>query len=167
LENTIKEQTRAVYIANNYYRIDDSSFNNEKTFINDNFADIKLPESDLENKRLINTVDEFNDEIKKANGYKNFYKVGDVVIKPSDYNISKDDICYRDYKKSLSNDSQFKIKYPECMVCDVNNDSDYTNTKSWKTTKTNIQKVCLFNPNAPSASTILNYNGCKKLCGFQ
>jgi len=166
LEESMRKQARALYLANNFYRIDDSSLNNEVSFINDDFVDIRLPESDFNGKTLVSTQQEWNDLLTKANGYKNLYKPGDVVIKPADYNISKDTICYKDYETHLSNDPNFKKKYPECMVCSVNPDTDYKNTKSWKNTKTNIHKVCLFNPNAPNDSTILNYNGCKNLCSL-
>jgi hypothetical protein len=166
LEESMKKQARALFLAKNFYRIDDSSFNNEVTFINDNFVDVRLPQSEFNGKRIVSTQQEWNDLLTKASGYKNLYKPGDVVIKPADYNISKDTVCYKDYETHLSNDPNFKKKYPECMVCSVNPDSDYKNTKSWKNTKTNIHKVCLFNPNAPDNSTILNYNGCKNLCSL-
>jgi hypothetical protein len=164
LEESMKKQARALFLSNNFYRIDDSSFSNEISFINNDFVDIRLPASDFDGKTLIKTQQDWNDLLAKANGYKNLYKVGDIVIKPSEYNISKDTICYKDYETHLSNDPNFKKKYPECMVCSVNPDEDYRNTKSWKNTKTNIHKVCLFNPNAPANSTILNYDGCRKLC---
>jgi hypothetical protein len=166
LEETMKKQARALYLANNYYRVDDSSFNNEVSFINDDFVDIRLPESNFNGKSLITTQQEWNDVLTKANNYKNLYKTGDVVIKPSEYNITKDSICYGEYEKNVLEDPNFKKKYPECMVCSVNPDSDYKNTKSWKNTKTNIHKVCLFNPNVTNETNILNYNGCKKLCGL-
>ncbi len=164
LEESMKKQARALFLSTNFYRIDDSSFNNEIAFINNDFVDIRLPASDFDGKTLIKTPQDWNDLLAKADGYKNLYKIGDVVIKPSEYNISKDTICYKDYETHLSNDPDFKKKYPECMVCSINPDADYKNTKSWKNTKTNIQKVCLFNPNAPANSTILNYDGCQKLC---
>lgn len=164
LEESMKKQARALYLANNFYRIDNSSLNNEVSFINDDFVDIRLPETDFNGKTLVSTQQEWSDLLAKANEYKNLYKPGDVVIKPAEYNISKDTICYKDYETHLSNDPNFKKKYPECMVCSVNPDTDYKNTKSWKNTKTNIHKVCLFNPNAPNNSTLLNYNGCKNLC---
>ncbi len=167
LEESMKKQAKALYLSNNYYKIDDSSFDNEISFINDNFADIRLPQSDFNNKTLVKTTSEWNDLISKANNYKNFYEPGDVVIKPSDANISKDNICYKDYESHLTNDPSFKQKYPECMVCSVNPDTDYKNTKSWKNTKTNIEKVCLFNPNIKNNSTNLNYDGCRNLCGLK
>jgi hypothetical protein len=164
LEESMRKQARALFLANNFYRIDDSSFNNEITFINDDFADVRLPENDFNGKTVISTQSEWNNLLTKAAGYKNLYKAGDVVIKPADYNISKDTICYQDYETHLSSDPNFKKKYPECMVCGVFPEKDYKNTKSWKNTKTNIHKVCLFNPNAPPSTSILNYDGCKKLC---
>jgi hypothetical protein len=168
LEENIKKQSHALFLANNFYKIDNSSFNNQYSFINDDFKDIKLPENDFKNKVIIKTQKQWNDLLTQTNKFKNIYKSGDVVVQPSDYNISKDDICYKDYKTHISNDKDFKNKYPECMVCSVTNpDSDYKNTKSWKNTKTNIQKVCLFNPNASPNSTSLNYDGCKKLCNIK
>jgi hypothetical protein len=164
LEESIKKQARALYLANNYYKIDDSSFNDQSNFINNDFMDVKLPKSDFKNKILISTQAEYNDFIAKASNYKNLYKVGDVVVNPSNYNITKDNICYKDYEKHLAIDPEFKQKYPECMVCSINPNTDYKNTKSWEKTKTNIHKVCLFNSNAPNDSSILNYDGCKKLC---
>jgi hypothetical protein len=164
LEEVMKKQIRSLYLANNYYKVDDSSLNNEIMFINDDFMDIRLPASDFNGKILIKTPKEWNDLIAKTKTYKNFYKVGDVVLNPSEYNISKDNICYKDHLKHLNSDPNFKKKYPECMVCSVNPEQDYTKTKSYANTKTNIHKVCLFNPSAPDNSNILNYNGCKKLC---
>ena len=164
LEEKMKKQSRSVYLSNNFYKIDDSSFNNQVSFINDNINDVRLPESEFTNKKLIKTQQEWNNILKKANDYKNLYKVGDVVIKPSDYNITKDDICYKDHKQIMSSEPDFKTKYPECMVCSVNPETDYKNTKSWKNTKTNIHKVCLFNPSTSTNSSILNYDGCKNLC---
>jgi hypothetical protein len=167
LEDSMKKQARALYLSKNFYQIDDSSFNNEVSFINNDFTDIRLPQSDFSGKTLINTPSEWNNVISKANSYKNLYVPGDVVIKPSEYNISKDTICYKDYETHLTNDPTFKQKYPECMVCSINPDTDYKNTKSWTNTKTNIEKVCLFNPNATNNSTNLNYNGCRNLCGIK
>ena len=167
LEESMRKQARALFLANNFYRIDNSSFNNEIKFINDDFVDIRLPESEFTGKTIISTQQEWSGLLAKANEYKNLYKTGDVVIKPSDYNISKDTICYKDYETNLSNDPNFKKKYPECMVCSINPDTDYKNTKSWINTKTNIHKVCLFNPNASNDSSILNYNGCKNLCSLK
>jgi hypothetical protein len=167
LEENMKKQARSLFLANNFYKVDDGSFNNELTFINDDFVDIRLPESDFKDKVLISTPAQWKDLLSKAGSYKNLYKPGDVVIKPSNYNISKDTICYKDYETHLANDPNFKKKYPECMVCSVNPDEDYKSTKSWKNTQTNIHKVCLFNPNAPNDSTILNYNGCKNLCSIK
>ena len=164
LEENMKNQARAYYLSNNYYKIDDSSFNNELSFINDDFIDIRLPQSDFNGKSVISTNAEWNDIVSKANSYKNLYNPGDIVIKPSEYNITKDTICYKDYETHLLNDPNFKKKHPECMVCSVNPESDYKNTKSWKNTKTNIHKVCLFDPNAPANSAVLNYDGCRKLC---
>lgn len=167
LEENMQKQARSLFLANNFYKVDDGSFNNELTFINDDFVDIRLPESDFKGKVLISTPAQWKDLLAKANSYKNLYKPGDVVIKPSNFNISKDTICYKDYETHLANDPNFKKKYPECMVCSVNPDEDYKSTKSWKNTQTNIHKVCLFNPNAPNDSTILNYNGCKNLCSIK
>lgn len=164
LEDSIKKQSRALYLSNNYYKVDDKSFNNELNFINNDFKDIRFPPNNFENKIVISTENDLQNFISKASQYKNFYEKGDVVFKPSDFNITKDKICYRDYGNHMSNDPNFKNKYPDCMVCSVNTESDYENTNSWKNTKTNIQKVCLFNPNAPANSAILNYEGCKKLC---
>lgn len=164
LKEKMKKQARALYLANNYYKIDDSSFDNELNFINQDFVNVRFPEMDFSDKLIITNQYELDETIKKSNEYKNLYKVGDVVIKPASSNVTKDTICYKDYETHLSNDPNFKKKYPDCMVCSVNPENDYKNTKSWKNTKTNIHKVCLFNPNATEKSPILNYNDCKKLC---
>jgi hypothetical protein len=166
LEEAINKQKRAMFLAKNYYKIDDGSFGNQIEFINGNFSDIRLPESDFNNKTLITGMGDWNKMMEKTSQYKNLYSQGDIVLHPADNNISKDNICYKDYSSNLSSDPEFKKKYPECMVCSVNPESDYKNTPSWKNTKTNIHKVCLFNPNAPDDSTVLNYSGCKKLCGM-
>jgi hypothetical protein len=167
LEENIKKQNRTLFLSENYYKIEDNSFNNQLEFINDDFANVKLPEKNLNGKTIISNNIDWHNLLTKASEYKNSYNVGDVVLKSSDFNISKDDICYKDYSTHLSSDPNFKKKFPECMVCSINPESNYTNTNSWKNTKTNIQKVCLFNPNVSDNSSILNYNGCKKLCNIK
>jgi hypothetical protein len=59
---------------------------------------------------------------------------------------------------------EFKEKYPQCMVCNIVSDKDLTDSDTWKNTKTNINEVCLFNPNSKKNSGIPNLNQCKKMC---
>jgi len=164
LEETLKKQKRALYLSKRYNKIVNSSLTDEIDFINIDFEDIQLPTSDFENKQLISTQKDLNDLISEVKEFKNIYKVGDIVTQKSDYNISKDNICYKDHSKFLKQDPNFQKKYPECMVCSVNPEQSYKDTKSWKNTKTNIKKICLFNPDSNSNSDILDYNGCAKMC---
>ena len=64
----------------------------------------------------------------------------------------------------MNTDPKFMQKYQHCMVCSVNPESEYKDYNSWKKTKTNINKVCLFNFNAKPNSDILNYEGCMNNC---
>ena len=140
LEEKMKKQSRALYLSNNYYRIDNSSLNDEISFINDYFVDIRLPKSDFKGKELIKTRQEWNNLLAEAKDYKNIYKVGDVVLQKAGSDIVKDRICYGE-QSQLNNDPLFKKKYPECMVCSIAPEAELLNTKTWKDTKTNISSV--------------------------
>ena len=49
------------------------------------------------------------------------------------------------------------------MVCSVH-DKNFYNTQEWKNTKTNIDKVCLFNDNNKNYPGVPNLEQCKKFC---
>jgi hypothetical protein len=165
LEESMKKQARALYLSNNYFRIDDSSFNNEISFVNNDFIDIRLPESEFKGKRLIKTQQEWDNLLTTVAGYHNIYKPGDIVLKTSGPDVTKDKICYKTWVSSMANDPKYKEKYPECMVCSVNPESEYKNSKSWKNTKTNIESVCLFNSDPTiKNNVVLNYDQCSKFC---
>ena len=166
LEKNLKKQERAVYLSSIYNKVDESSFENELDYINTYFSNTILPTNSFENKKIISNEHELDNLIHEAKNFKNIYSVGDIVTNNSNFNIKKDNICYKDHLDHIANDLTFKEKYPECMVCSINPNSSYLDTKSWKNTKTNIHKVCLFNPDAKSHSDILNYEGCKKSCSI-
>jgi len=158
LENIINQQNRAIMLGRDYNKVSEFDYN---SFIQTDFDDIQLPSSTLMNKRLITNNSDLANIITQANNFQNLYKVGDIVSKNSSFNISKDDICYKDISKDLKTSSAFKSKYPSCLVCSVNN--NYKNTNSYKNTKTNINKVCLFN-DVPPDNSIPNKSECVRLC---
>jgi hypothetical protein len=159
IEKKLTEQSRALFLSKNYNKIKESSFNNEINFIDADFNSTGLPEIDISEYNVIKTSEDLTKLINSASEFKNIYKVGEVVENPSSYNISKNDICYHHFKDKLSNDPAFEQKYPKCAACKLNN-KDWTTTE----TKTNIEKICLFNPDASEQSGILNLEGCRKIC---
>lgn len=165
LEESMKKQARALFLSNNYFRIDDSSFNNEISFVNNDFVDIRLPESDFNGKRLIKTQQEWDNLLATVAQYQNLYKPGDIVLKTAGADVTKDKICYKSWESAMANDPKYKEKYPECMVCSINSETNYKNSKSWKNTKTNIESVCLFNADPTIQNgVVLNYDQCSKFC---
>lgn len=166
INTLLEEQERSFYLANNFDKIDESSFNDENNFVLSTFNDIILPEIDLKKYRIIKTTAEFNNVLDEAKKFKNFYKPGEIVIDNSDFNITRNDICYSPQQELINSNPNFISQHPECMVCTINNKDDYKNTKSWKNTRTNIEQVCLFDPSVESESNILNLNGCKKFCNI-
>jgi hypothetical protein len=164
LEKSLKEKERAIYLSKFYNKIDEKSFNNEVDFINTNFATTILPTAELTGKKIISNQNELSNVLNEVKTFKNMYNVGDIVTQNSDFNITADNICYADHMDKLAADPEFKKKYPNCMVCSVNPESNYKFTNSYKNTKTNINKVCLFNPNASANSDEFNYDGCAKVC---
>jgi len=159
LNTLLEEQSRGIYLSNNFNKIDENSFLNELSVLDNDFKKTKLPEIDISKYNVIDNEQEFEKLIEQTKTFKNIYKPGDIVTQDSDFNISKNDICYN----NLHNSEEIK-KYPNCMVCSINNPNTYDVQKSWKNTKTNINSLCLFNPIASESSGILNYDGCKKLC---
>ncbi len=158
LEKIIQQQNRAIYLSQNFNKVSEFDYN---SFIETDFDDIQLPSSTLMDKKLITNNSDLANMIIDANKFKNIYNKGDIVTNNSSFNISKDDICYKDVSKDLKESSEFKNKYPSCLVCSINN--DYKNTNSYKNTKTNINKVCLFNDSPPDNS-IPNKSECVRLC---
>ena len=77
----------------------------------------------------------------------------------SNFDITSENICYNSYQESIQNDPDFIKNHPKCMACSIHPISKYENTHSWKTTKTNIEHVCLYNPSADTIRTITFSNG--------
>lgn len=153
-------------MSQNFLKVDESSFNDELNFLLFDFANTKLPEINMDNKKLINTQSEFNEITAEAKTMKNFYKPGDIVNSNSTFDITKNDICYRSNGKPINPDANFVKNYPNCMVCSVENPNTLENSNAWIHTKTNIKEVCLFNPNAESNSGIANQEQCQKFCNI-
>ena len=166
LQNKLLEQSQAIYISNNFDKVDESSFNSELNFILIDFANTKLPEIDISNKKIIETQSEFDGILAEAENMKNFYKPGDIVNKNSTFGITKNDVCYRYDNKLIKPTTEFIKQYPNCMVCEVENNDNVENSSGWKHTKTNISKVCLYDPNAKSDSGIPNLTQCKNFCNI-
>jgi predicted RND superfamily exporter protein len=169
LQNKLKEQTQAIYISENYNKVESSSLNDELKNLLIDFADTKLPAINMDNKKIINNQIELNSILTEVKGMKNIYKPGDIVNSNSTFNISKDDICYRHNNKAIKPTTDFVSKYPNCMVCAIENDEINNNlkkTQSWINTKTNISKVCLYDPKAKPNSGIPNLKQCKTFCNI-
>lgn len=164
LQETLDKYKRDLYLINNYKKVDDDSFNDINEYINDYTYNTIYPSTNLKNKKIIENQNDLDKVLEEAKTFKNIYKTGEIVTLNSSFNINKNKICYNDYEQNILNNPDFTKKYPECMVCSINPDDSYKKTKSWKNTKTNIHKVCLYNPTAEPNSDVLDYNGCKKLC---
>ena len=162
--NRIKEHDQAVYISNNFNKINPDSFDKEKDFLN--LYNNDYPSIDLSNYKLIKNQSELNNLATQASNFKNIYSPGEIVDSSSDFNIDKNKICYQQKGSYLDNDPNFIKNYPQCMVCSINPSDNYKNMPSWDNTKTNIKEVCLFNPNPEPNSGIPNLDNCKKLCSI-
>ena len=166
LENILSEQSRGIYLSTNYNKIDESSFNDEVNFINTDFDNINLPSIDLSNSNVISTQAELNNVLSEVSLMKNYYNSGDIVTANSTFNISKNDICYRSNGKPINPDPSFVKNYPNCMVCSTESPETLSNSNAWQHTRTNINKVCLFNPTSEANSGIPNMQQCKQFCNI-
>ena len=167
LENKLEEQSKAIYLNQNFDKVDESSFNDEINFLTLEFNNTDLSQIDLSTFNVIDTSAKFNNIINEAHAFKNLYNPGDIVNTKSSFNISPDDICYRSNGKQIKSDSNFVKNYPDCMVCKVDDATNIYDSNSWKNTKTNINQVCLFNTNADANSGIPNMQQCRKLCNVK
>ncbi len=167
VEKKIDKYDRANSLATNYNKIDPVSYTKEMDFMYNQFENSDFPTTDLSKYKVISNDLELNNLIESVSKFKNFYKPGEIVVSPSSIGIDKNIICYQDKGKLLKTDPEFLAKYPECMVCDTNNNPDLENTIGWKNTKTNISEVCLFNPNPEPNSPIPSLTDCKKFCNIK
>jgi ABC-type maltose transport system permease subunit len=166
LEEKLNQQALAVYVNQNFNKVDSSSFNDELSFLLADFANTTLPEINMKGKYLIQTQSEFNNVLAEANNMKNIYQPGDLVTTNSTFNLTKDDICYRSNGKPIKANQNFMNKYPNCMVCSVEGEKNLKNTATWNDTRTNINQVCLYNPSAEANSGIPNLEQCQQFCGI-
>jgi hypothetical protein len=166
LKNKLKQQNRDLYIYQNFNKIDPSSFDIELGIIKNDFYKTDLPGIDVSKYVIINSQPKLDLIINQCSSMKNYYKPGEIVTANSSLSIDKNNICYRSKGKPLDNINEVSKNYPDCMVCSVLPDSDVNDSNSWKHTKTNIDKVCLFNTNAPKDSNIPDLNQCKKFCSL-
>ena len=162
LENKLKEQSRATYLSSNFNKVDESSFTDEMDFLDIYFENTDLPQIDLNKYTIVTTQNDLDNKIKQASKFVNLYKAGDIVTENSSFNIDKKKICYPDANGNITIDQDFLKTYPDCMACSIND--DYKDTKSWTNTRTNIDKVCLFNQTAAENSGITTMTDCKNLC---
>ena len=165
LEDEIKSQARAYYISSNFDKIEPESFK-DMEFIAKRFDSQGYPQVNLKNFRVIKNQDQLDKVVDEVKTFKNYYKPGDIVTDNSSFNITKDNICYRTDGKPMKVNKQFKEKYPQCMVCSVVDKEDLADSDTWKDTKTNINEVCLFNPESKKDSGIPNLEGCQKMCSI-
>lgn len=161
--NRIKEHDQAVFISNNYNKVNPDSFDQDNEFMNLYFNN-DYPKIDLSKYKVIDNQSELNDLAIQISKFKNIYVPGEIVDSPSSFNINKNQICYQHKGALLNSDPNFMANYPECMVCSVNSPDNYKNMPSWDNTKTNIKEVCLFNSNPEPNSGIPNLQDCKKFC---
>lgn len=169
LQDKLLEQSQAIYLSQNFNKVDPSSYNEQLSYLLIDFADTKLPELNMDKKKIINTQTELDTILAEAANMKNFYKPGDIVNTNSTFEIGKNEICYRQNNKPIKPTPEFIAKYPECMVCAVEDeidDVDLVNTSGWANTKTNISKVCLYDPKAKPNSGIPNLEQCKTFCNI-
>lgn len=165
IQNKLTEQSSAIYISQNYNKIDSNSFNNELSFLT-KFDNIKFPSIYMDDKKIIKTHDELDNILVEAKGMKNYYKPGDLVTANSTFGVSKHDICYRSNGIPIKPTLEFLSQYPDCMVCSVEDEKKLYNTNEWNQTKTNISKVCLYNPSAETNSGIPNLKQCNQFCNI-
>ena len=170
LQNKLLEQSQAIYLSQNFNKVDESSFNDQLLFLLVDFADTRFPEINIDKKKIIDTQTELDIVFAESASMKNFYKPGDIVTANSTFGIGKNEICYRQNNIQIKPTPEFMAKYPECMVCaveDKSNDVELTDSLGWKNTKTNISKVCLYDPKAKSNSGIPNLTQCKTFCNIE
>jgi hypothetical protein len=170
LQNKLLEQSQAIYLSQNFNKVLPSSYNDQLSYLLIEFADTKFPELNMDKKKIVNTQNELDTILIEAASMKNFYKPGDIVTSDSTFGIGKNEICYRQNNISIKPTPEFIDKYPNCMVCAVENENDnidLKNTSGWANTKTNISKVCLYNPNAKPNSGIPDLTQCKTFCNIQ
>ena len=165
LKNKLEQQNRQIYISQNYDKIDSSSFDVQLALIKNDFSKTDFPNVDLSKYTTINSKDEYDLLVNQCSSMKNYYKPGEIVTANSTLNINKNNICYRTDGKPMENINEISKKYSECMVCSVIPDSIVKDSNSWKNTKTNIDKVCLFNSKSQD-SNIPDLNQCKKFCSL-
>lgn len=166
VQETLAKQSKAIYFSQNFNKVDSSSFDNELNFLLYDFASTKFPSVDFEGKKVIGTNEELEKVLDDVSKMKNIYKPGDIVSANSTFGIGPNDICYRNNGIPIKPTGEFVEQYPSCMVCEVEDESHYKNSNAWKNTKTNIKKVCLFNPNAEPNTGIPNLSQCKTFCGI-
>lgn len=170
LQNKLLEQSQAIYLSQNFNKVAQSSFNDQLSYLLLEFANTRLPELYMDEKKIINTQTELDTVLAEAANMKNFYKPGDIVTANSTFDIGKNEICYRQNNVPIKPTPEFIDKYPNCMVCAVENEADdieVKNTSGWTHTKTNISKVCLYDPKAKSNSGIPNLEQCKTFCNIE
>lgn len=168
LTSALEKQLDAQYIKNNFDLIEPSSMEQKMQQIMSEYGKVQFPSVDtIRSKDLmfISNTNELSDVVNKAKSMKNFYNVGDLVVSNSTFGIDKNKICFG----SGANTGAEIGKFTECMVCSVIPDDQLENSRSWKTTRTNINKVCLFNPNvdpntSSPADAIASMEQCKKFC---
>lgn len=165
LEDDIKNQARAYYISSNFDKIDSESFKG-MDFIAKRFDSDGYPQVNLKNFKVIKNQEQLDDVVNEVKTFKNYYKAGDIVTDNASFNIDKNNICYRADGKPMKLTKAFLKKYPQCMVCSTVNKKDLADSDSWEDTKTNIESVCLFNPDSKKDSGIPNLEGCKKMCNI-
>lgn len=163
LTSVLEKQLDAQYIKNNFDLIEPSSIEQKLQSITNEYNSVDFPMVDAEGHVFISNADELKDIVGRAKTMKNFYKVGDLVVSNSTFDIDKDKICFG------TGTGTGARKYTECMVCSVIPDDQLENSRSWKTTRTNINRVCLFNPNidpntSSPADAIASMEQCKKFC---
>lgn len=147
LEIESKNKERLNFLSQNFNKIVDIK--------NLTINDVTYPQIDLNKWKIISDSTELKNLVISAKTFKNIYKVGDIITLNSDYLIDKKQICYGNGADELI--------YPECMVCSIDDEGiDWKN----KISKTNINKVCLFDTNIKSTSLVPNLLECQTMCNI-
>ena len=173
LKKTINQIKINELISKNYVKYSDA-LDPQNTLFNENYVLDGIPNTAFsyndKNNFIINNEFKLNKYIIDTKNFKNIYKPGDIVDKPSSFNIGVKNICF-----SNIDQNDVKNKNLQCMVCSVNKtnysnpndkadpDNEYLKSDSWKKTKTNINKICIFN-NDTTDPNVLNYEQCKNFC---
>ena len=110
LKQELSEKNQKEDIRNNYTKYN-------KSVHNLIIRDIYVPKISFKDKIIIDTDAQLNQLIAEANQFKTNYNVGDIVSKSSNFNVTADDICYKNdinAKRYISGKHRYVIRFNWC-----------------------------------------------------